>query len=81
MPFSSAPRVPAPRGARAALATQVASLHRAREARAERRRLQADLDSYRTPAERAELAAILSRHTEAELDELAELTGRRNRVA
>jgi hypothetical protein len=75
MPTTPAHRLPP------VLATPVASLRRARAARVERRRLQADLDSYRTPSERAELDAILSRHTEAELDELAELTGRRRRAA
>ena len=62
----------------ATLATRrVTSLHEARAARAERKRLRAELDSYRTEAERAELDAILSRHTAAQLDTLAEMTGRR----
>jgi len=80
-PFPIAPRPHSALRMPAALATPVASLHKARWARAARRRLQAELAGYRTPVERAELAAILSRHTEAELDELAALTGWRNRVA
>lgn len=59
------------------LATRgVGSLSVARAARAEQKRLCAELDSYRTPAERAELDAILARHTTDELDELAQATGR-----
>jgi hypothetical protein len=81
MPTTPAHRLPPVLAPLSSLSTPVASLLRARAARAERRRLQADLDSYRTPSERAELDAILSRHTEAELDELAELTGRRRRAA
>lgn len=56
-------------------------LRQARATRAGQRRLRADLDSYRTPSERAELDAILSRHTEAELEELDQLAGRRRRAA
>ena len=60
------------------LATRgVAHLSQARVARAERKQLRAELDAYRTPAERAELDAILSRHTAADLELLAEKTGRR----
>lgn len=59
------------------LATRgIGSLSVARAARAEQKRLCAELDSYRTPAERAELDAILARHTTDELDELAQATGR-----
>ena len=54
----------------------VASLTDARAARAERNRLRAELDSYSTPAERAELGAIMSRHTADELEQLAQATGR-----
>lgn len=54
----------------------VASLADARAARVARKRLRAELDSYRTPAERAELDAILSRHTSEELATLARATGR-----
>lgn len=43
----------------------------ARLRRAAQQRLRAELASYRTPAERAELDAILSRHTEQEHDLLA----------
>lgn len=59
------------------LATRgVASFADARADRATRRRLCAELDAYRTPAERAELDAILSRHTSDELAVLAQATGR-----
>ena len=59
------------------LATRgAASLANARAARAQQRRLRAELDSYRTPAERAELDAILARHTNDELQLLAKATGR-----
>ena len=54
----------------------VTSLSDARASRAEQKRLRAELDSYRTPAERAELDAILSRHTTDELEQLAAATGR-----
>jgi hypothetical protein len=54
----------------------LASLADARAAHAERMRLRAELDAYRTPAERAELAAILGRHTDDELEQLAQATGR-----
>jgi len=60
-----------------ALATRgVASLSDARAARVEQQRLRAELDSYRTPAERAELDAILARHTSDELELLSQATGR-----
>lgn len=49
----------------------------ARRRRAAQQRLRAELASYRTPAERAELDAILSRHTEQELDLLAAEVGSR----
>ena len=59
------------------LATRgIASLSDARAARAEQKRLCAELDSYRTPAERAELDAILARHTTDDLTVLARATGR-----
>jgi hypothetical protein len=48
----------------------------AADARAAQRRLRAELDSYQTPAERAELDAIFARHTTAELQELADAAGR-----
>lgn len=60
------------------LATRgVASLSDARAARTERIRLCAELDSYRSPAERAELDAILGRHTTDELATLEQATGGR----
>ena len=54
----------------------VASLTEARAARIAQKRLRAELDSYRTPAERAELDAILGRHSSSELQTLAQATGR-----
>jgi hypothetical protein len=39
-------------------------------ARAQRSRLRAELASYRTPAERAELAAMLARHTPEQVADL-----------
>ena len=59
----------------------MASLHDARVARARRRELAAELASYRTPAERAELGAILSRHTAEDLERLTVLTGSTAQVA
>ena len=47
-----------------------------RAARQQRARLRAELDSYRTPSERAELDAILSRHSAEDLEQLAAATGR-----
>jgi hypothetical protein len=44
-----------------------------RETRAERNRLRAELANYETPAERAELEAILKRHTPEEVAELRAL--------
>ena len=55
---------------------RAASLADARAARIAQKRLRAELDSYRTPAERAELDAILSRHTSDELATLEQATGR-----
>jgi hypothetical protein len=50
-----------------------AARFRARRAqRAERNRLRAELASYRTPAEQAELEAMLARHTPEEIAELNE---------
>jgi hypothetical protein len=54
---------------------RVADLRARRRARrvlrARRDRLRAELASYSTPAERAELAAMLERHTEEEVAQLA----------
>ncbi len=47
-----------------------------RAARTEQRRLERELASYRTPAERSELAAILSRHTADEVRPLERLLSR-----
>ena len=52
-----------------------------RRRRAAQQQLRAELASYRTPAERAELDAILSRHTEQEHDLLAERAGTRSYAA
>jgi hypothetical protein len=41
-----------------------------RAERTERSRLRAELASYRTPAEQAELAAMLARHTPEEVADL-----------
>ncbi|HEY7101555.1 MAG TPA: hypothetical protein VH573_07945 [Mycobacteriales bacterium] len=41
-----------------------------RAERMERNRLRAELASYRTPAERADLEAILARHTPEEIADL-----------
>jgi hypothetical protein len=46
-----------------------------RRRRAAQAQLRAELASYRTPAERAELDAILSRHTEQEHELLAAHAG------
>jgi hypothetical protein len=59
-----------------ALATRrSAAFADSRRRRAAQQRLRAELASYRTPAERAELDAILSRHTEQEHELLAERVG------
>lgn len=55
-------------------AAELAGRRRARRAqRAERDRLRAELASYRTPAERADLAAMFARHTAEEVAELEAL--------
>jgi hypothetical protein len=57
-----------------ASATARAARFRARRAeRAERDRLRAELASYRTPSERADLEAMLARHS---ADEVADLEAR-----
>jgi hypothetical protein len=57
-----------------ASATARAARFRARRAeRAERDRLRAELASYRTPSERADMEAMLARHT---ADEVADLEAR-----
>ena len=60
---------------------RVASMAAARAARAERNRLRAELDSYRTPAEKAELGAVLGRSTAEQLDLLVARSGRREYAA
>jgi hypothetical protein len=51
-----------------------AARFRARRAeRAQRARLRAEIASYRSPAERAELEAMLARHTPEEVAELEAL--------
>lgn len=53
------------------LTTSAAARFRARRAeRAERNRLRAELASYQTPAERADLEAMLARHTPEEIADL-----------
>jgi hypothetical protein len=51
-------------------ATPVQRFRARRAQRAERARLRAELASYRTPSERADLEAMLARHS---ADEVAEL--------
>lgn len=51
-------------------ATAAARFRARRTDRAERNRLRAELASYRTPAERADLEAILARHTPEEIADL-----------
>ena len=52
-------------------AAQLAGRRRARRVERHRRdRLRAELASYRTPAERADLDAILARHTAEEIADL-----------
>jgi hypothetical protein len=56
------------------LTAAAAARFRARRAeRADRNRLRAEIASYRTPAERADLEAMLARHTP---DEVADLRAR-----
>jgi hypothetical protein len=54
-------------------ATATARFRARRAERAERNRLRAEIASYRTPAERADLEAMLARHTP---DEVADLRAR-----
>ena len=54
-------------------ATATARFRARRAERADRNRLRAEIASYRTPAERADLEAILARHTP---DEVADLRAR-----
>jgi hypothetical protein len=51
-------------------AVRLARFRARRADRAERNRLRAELASYRTPAERADLEATLARHTPEEVAEL-----------
>lgn len=64
-----------------ALAAGRTTLAQSRRRRAAQARLRAELASYRTPAERAELDAILSRHTEDDLELLAREAGTRSFAA
>ena len=54
-------------------ATATARFRARRAERAERNRLRAEIASYRTPAERADLEAMLARHSP---DEVADLRAR-----
>jgi hypothetical protein len=57
-----------------AAAAELAARHQAHRAeRADRDRLRAELASYQTPAERADLEAMLARHSDAEVAELEAL--------
>lgn len=60
------------------IATLVSSLADARTKRAEQRRLRDELASYSTPAERAELDAIIARHTPEVRALLAQQAGLRS---
>ena len=51
-------------------ATHVERFRARRAERAERARLRAELASYSTPSERADLEAMLARHSAAEVAEL-----------
>ena len=51
-------------------ASAAARLRARRAERAERNRLRAELASYRTPSEQADLDAMLARHTPEELADL-----------
>jgi len=52
------------------------TLSHRRALRADRLRLENDLAGYRTPAERSELAAIMSRHTAEEIRPLERILNR-----
>ena len=52
------------------LTTSAARCRARRAERAERTRLRAELASYQTPAERADLEAMLARHTPEEIADL-----------
>ncbi|HVC73238.1 MAG TPA: hypothetical protein VNC85_05645 [Mycobacteriales bacterium] len=52
------------------LTTSAARFRARRAERAERNRLRAELASYQTPAERADLEAMLARHTPEEIADL-----------
>jgi hypothetical protein len=51
-------------------AVHAARIRARRAERAERNRLRAELASYRTPAERADLEAMFARHTPEEIADL-----------
>lgn len=53
-----------------------ANLRTARQDRLAHRRLVAELASYRTPAEQADLDAMLDRYSERETAEVREIVGR-----
>jgi hypothetical protein len=50
--------------------SRAARLRARRASRAERARLRAEIASYRTPAERADLEAMLARHTPEQVADL-----------
>lgn len=60
------------------IVTLGASLVEARRTRAEQKRLRAELASFRTPAERAELDAIIARSTPETRAQLAQQAGLRS---
>ena len=57
------------------VADRRASRQARRALRARRDRLRAELASYSTPAERAELEAMLERHTDEEVAQLIAMVG------
>ena len=63
--------------ARTTISTMLDTLAARREARQIRMRLERELASYATPAERAELDAIISRHTADETAYLQDVLARR----
>jgi len=64
---------------RTTLTTMGDAVARRRAMRAEQRRLERELAEYRTPAERHELDAIMSRHTAEEIAPLERIIHRQSR--
>ena len=64
---------------RTTLTTMGEAVARRRTVRAEQRRLERELAEYRSPAERHELDAILSRHTAEEIAPIERIVLRQSR--